>query len=257
MTWRSTVFLLGFAVMATAMFYDFQALMGVWQAIGNMRPDMRYALVHLPFVVLAAVLFAHAQVFPRLPEHPAWYVVLGVLAVARLVILQVSIPFVWVTRPALIVIVVLVLLRLKPHVGDRYQASMVPGFTAFVGFTMLLAMSLPPADMLFMLFKAQLALPRQTPIVVPTLVLAAGVAGIFILASGIRHRLMQANPGVKWLWPGVVLAILVEAVDIGMRGFFKAELVLAVRVAAHLMLFVGAFYILANLLPRRRGEELI
>ena len=251
---RAAIFFLAVVVLARALALALQALFNASPTAGTLHPDLRYLLTHLPFVIVFAMLFAHARIVPRLPAHPAWYALLAALALAKVAIYWLSFPYMWIATPALLVAVVLVLLRVAPRPGDLHDSSVMPGATAFLGFSLLLATSWPVDYGVLLMQKAQLPSLRL-PILLPNLVIAMLVAAGFILASGIRHRSMQPNPATSWLWIGIVLTVVVEAVNIALRGFFKPEYVLAVRVTAHLALLVGSFYLLSHLLPRRAADE--
>ena len=254
MSWRGAIFFVAVVVLARSLALALQALFGAAPTTGAMRSDVRYLLTHVPFVLVFALVFAHARILPRLPANPAWYAVLALLAAARVAMFWISFPFMWALTPALLVVVVLVLLRLVPRTGDLYQASTMPGVAAFLGFALLLATSWPVDYGVRLLQYAQLPSLRL-PILLPNLVIAMAVAGAFIVASRIRHRSMQPNPAAALLWIGIVLALVAEAVNIALRGFFKPEYLLALRVTAHLALLVGSFYLLAHLLPGRAADE--
>ena len=254
MSVRAAVFFVAVVVLARALGLALQALFNAAPTTGAFRSDTRYLLTHLPFVLVFALLFAHARIVPRLPANPVWYALLALLAAARVAMFWISYPFMWAVTPALLVVVVLVLLRLEPRTGDLYQASRMPGVAAFLGFSLLLATSWPVDYGVLLMQYAQLPSLRL-PILVPNLAIAMAVAAIFIVASRIRHRSMQPNPGPPWLWMGIVLTIAAEAINIAMRGFFKPEYLLALRVTAHLALLVGSFYLLSHLLPGREADE--
>jgi hypothetical protein len=251
---RAAIFFLAVVVLARSMALALQALFSASPTAGALPADLRYLLTHLPFAIVFAMLFAHARIVPRLPPHPAWYALLAAFALAKVAIYWISFPYMWLATPALLVAVVLVLLRVAPRTGDLYESSLMPGVTAFLGFSLLLATSWPVDYGVLAMQKAGLPSLRL-PILVPNLVIAMAVAGIFIVASGIRHRSMQPNPASAWLWIGIVLTVVAETVNITMRGFFKAEYLLAVRATAHLALLVGSFYLLSHLLPRRAADE--
>ncbi|HUP97659.1 MAG TPA: hypothetical protein VM073_06955, partial [Usitatibacter sp.] len=242
-------------VLMRSLSIDAIALMGM-VPIEGMRPDVRYVLTHLPFALVVAILFAHARIPARLPPNPAFYGAVGILALAKLAIFYVSFPLMWAVVLALLVGVVVILLRLAPRTGDRYQAELMPGVPLFLGASLLLALAWPRDQGWMLMHAMQIPAVKQLPHLVPNFVVAAVVVGIFVVASGIRHRAMQLNPGPRWLWAGIVIALVVEVAGYFLRGVFKAELILAVRAAAHLMLFVGAFYVLSHLLPRREADEL-
>jgi hypothetical protein len=255
MSWRALVFFVAVMVLARSLSIDAIALVGM-APITGVRPDVRYALTHLPFALMVAILFWHARIPARLPANAAFYGAVGILALAKIAIFYVSFPLMWAVVFALLVGVVVILLRLIPRTGDRYQAETMPGVPMFLGASLLLALAWP-RDLGWMLMNAMQVPPmKQLPHLVPNLVVAAVVAGTFIVVSRIRHRAMQLNPGPKWLWAGIAIALLVEVAGYFLRGVFKTELVLAVRAAAHLMLFIGAFYVVSHLLPRREADEL-
>ena len=255
MRWRAAVFFLALVVLARSISLALQSLFAVAPALSGLSPDLRYVLTHVPFVVIVALLLRHADVARRLPPGMAWYALLAILAAAKIAFFWVSFPGMWAIVPLLLVVVMLVLLRLAPRTGDLYQSSLMPGFTAFLGFSLLLASSWPLDYGVWLVRRLPLP-PMTLPVLLPNLAIAMLVAALFILLAGLRHRSMQPNPSAGWLWIGIVLTILVEAANIAFQGVFKPEYVLAVRVTAHLALFVGSFYLLSHLLPRRAADEL-
>lgn len=252
---RAAIFFVAVVVLGRSMAIAFQSLLGTSAAYSELGPGLRYLATHVPFAIVVALLMWRANVAPRLPTSPGWYAALAILAAAKVAIFYVSFPGMWAVTAALLAVVVMVMLRLAPRTGDLYQASVMPGVAAFFGFSFLLALSWPVEYGVMLMQKIPMP-PMKLPVLLPNLVAAMAVVVVFVMASGIRHRAMQPNPAEKWIWIGVFLAVLVEATTIFLPGVFRPDLLLAERAAAHVMLFIGAFYLLSHLMPRREADEL-
>jgi len=243
MSWRAAVF-----------FVALTALLGsAFQPIAIVLTGRWMGLALVPAAVIAAVLIAVTRLPSRLPPGAAWYVVLLVLALPLLVVPWFPLQNVVVVLAGVLMLlaIVMVLLRLAPHAGSVYERSPVPSVLVFLAFTALLYQWLPIVESLRAL---GLRLPEldRFPAPMVNLAVAAIVVAIFVVASGIRHRFLQPSPARVWLWMGLVLWIAAAALS-----HVRAYLVYAfyALAAAQLLLFVGAFYLLSHLLPRRSADE--
>ena len=205
--------------------------------------------VYIPTILVAAGLMAHARVWSRLPPNPAWYVALAVFAVALIVPPRMR-EIVPAAHVLLTLTIVLVLLRLQPRAGSLYEGTSVPGVLVFLAFTTLLYQTFPIVETLHVFGVGHYnidGLPRP----LANAAAAAIVVAIFIATSGIRHRFLQPNPSRAWLWVGLVMWIA------GWGIYHVREYASYTKYAvnlAHVVLFIGAFYLLSHLLPRRRDD---
>ncbi len=240
---RAVVFFIALVVLIGATFQDIAAILSRWGPL---------VLVYIPAVVIAAALMAHARVPSRLPTHPGWYGVLGVLALAFIAAPWAPVPFIdVVARPLLMAAVVLALLRLTPRAGSLYERTSVPGVLVFLAFTALLYESIPIVDNIRAFGLSHPSI-EKIPAPMANVAAAAIVVAIFIVASGIRHRFLQTNPTRGWLWAGLALWIAAAGASHVRAYAMYADYALT---AAHVLLFVGAFYLLSHLLPRRGADE--
>ena len=245
---RAAILFLALVVMATATFADANAWIDPLPAIRQLPLAARVAIMYVPYAILVGVLWMYARVGPRVQGHIAWFVALAALAGA-----EIFTPY---AAPALILGAALVLLRLAPRTGTLYEAASFPAVRAFLGLTLLLAISLRwGADIYGLELVTPLAprLPRD----LIALVVAAVAVAIFIVAAGLRHRRVQPCGASKWLTAGII-ACVVGAVTAHLPGnipygFFASA---ALLIAGHLALFVGAFLLLSHLLPRRDSDSI-
>jgi hypothetical protein len=240
---RAGVFFVAFVVMMVATFADAVALLA---RVAN--PWLAY----VPAALVAAALLAHARVAPRLPQDPAWTIVLALLALAQLGAAFVPPAYAGLVRYPLVVAIVLVLLRLKPRVGSLYEATPVPGILAFLSLTALLSQSVAIVKDLAAAGLSHAAIER-IPAPMANVAAAAIVVAAFIVASRIRHRTLQPCPAKSWLAAGLLAWIVAAAAA---HAHALAEYAAYGLLAAHAMLFVGAAYLLSHLLPRRAADEL-
>lgn len=248
---RTAIFLVAFVVMSTATFPDANAWLARLEPLSGLNAGLRYFLLHVPYALLAGMLFALARIGSRLPANPIWYGALGLLAVAHLCAAFVPSVYLALAKPLLVAAIVMVLLRLQPRAGSLYEATIVPGVLAFVALTLLTSMSLRFAQDFGGFGLWHPALDRM-PADLGNLALAAIVAAAFIVASRIRHRSLQPCPAKPWLAAGVVVWAVAEGLRFAGAYSVYAD---AVRIAAHGALFVGMFYLLSHLLPRRAADE--
>ena len=260
---RAVVFFLAFTILAKATFPEVsvRGLDGV--------------PAYLPFAVFVGLLGWHVRLWQRLPANPVWYVLLLVLAAAQLVAtvpLIRLLPFVPFVKPALLALVVIVLMRVRPRTGTVYEGMTVPFLLTFVAFSLLLGLSIRVDDELYRESypsRAYYAIKPWLP-VMPEVILSMVPVLAFLLVSGLFRRSRQPTAALPWLLAGVVLFIAGEA----LRQMSLHDLSLAARIpagaqffrraytfglpllfAAHVALFLGAFYLLSSLLPRRAADE--
>lgn len=260
---RAVVFFLALTILARAMFPEvsIQGLDAAW--------------AYLPFAVFVGLLGWHARLWQRLPANPLWYVLLLGLAAAQLAVAVPGmrlLPFVPYVKPALLAVVVMVLLRARPRIGSVYEGITVPLLLAFLGFSILLGLSLRVDDELYRepyVSRAYYGLKPWVPLM-PEVILSMAPVAVFLLASGLFRRSRQPTAAKAWLVAGIALFVLGEglrqvalhALALGVRmpsaaDFFARAhtLGLPLLFAAHVALFVGAFYLLSSLLPRRAADE--
>jgi hypothetical protein len=270
---RALVFFLALAVLAKTMFAGPGGHLEQLLRLRGFGPAIASLLAHVPFAMAVALLGWHARVWNRLPRNPAWYVLLLFLAASQVAItwyrFWMVVPFV---KPLLLAAVTLVMLRLTPRTGTLYEATTLPGVTAFLGLTLLLGASFRGGDDFFRLVStssAYDAVRAYLPFVPPELVISAAVVAVFIMASRLRERSLQPTSAVKWLRAGVLLFIVAEtlrqvafeahrsATAAAIAGLpFASEFVISLGHFAQALLFVGAFQLFASLLPRRGADEL-
>jgi hypothetical protein len=152
-------------------------------------------------------------------------------------------------------VVALVMLQLVPRTGTLYEAASFPSIRAFVGLTVLLAISLRWGADIFGLELVEPFAPRL-PRDALGLIAAAIATGAFIAFARLRHRRVQPCGASSWLTAGIVLCILgAVAAHLPANipyGFFASA---GLLIAGHLALFVGAFLLLSHLLPRRDADS--
>ena len=240
---RPAIFFVAYVVMMVATFGDAATLASAW---------VSPFLLYVPAALIAAGVLAHAHVPPRLPESYSGYVPLVVLTLAQLATLAIASPYLAAVKPALMLAVALTLLRVKPRIGDLYQGQTMPGFTAFLAFTALISLSITPLKDLAAVGVSHPAIDR-IPWPMTNLAAAAVLAVAFILLSGIRQRSMQPNPAKAWLVPGILVFIVAAAAHHSKATVEYARYAL---LAAHVLLFIGATYLLSHLLPGRDSDHM-
>jgi hypothetical protein len=219
-------------------------------------PERLY-IVYAPLAVLATILLIHGKVASRVPPNPVLHVIAFGLAAAHVPALLMPLPYEPATRVLLIAVVVLILLRLKPRIGDLYQSMPIEGFIAFLALTALLFQSIGIVQELAAVGVTHRELAR-IPLPMANLAAAAIVVMIFIVASGIRHRPQQLNPSKRWLYAGLAVWFAGAAATHlhGTQYAQYAQYAKYALVAGHVMLFIGAFYMLSHLLPSRDADKL-
>jgi len=244
---RQAILFLSLVIFATATFSDANAWIEPLPAIRQLPIAARIALLYVPYALLVAILWFFARLQSRVQGHIAWFVVLTVLAIAEIVT-----PYV---TPALMLALALVLLQVTPRVGSLYEATSFPSIRAFLGLTLLGAMSVKwGAD----LFGIDLVAEhfQQVPLYALGLAADAIAVAILIVAARLRHRRVQPCGAAMWLTAGIVACIAAAGASHLPSnlpfGFFASA---ALMIAAHLMLFVGAFLLLSHLLPTREADQ--
>ena len=244
---RSVILFLALVVMATATFDDANAWLEPLPAIRKLPIAARIAMLYVPSAILVAILWFHARVGPRVQGHMAWFAALVLLAVATILT-----PY---ATPALMLALALVLLRVTPRIGTVYDAGGLPSVRMFLGFTLLLAMSLKWGEEIF---GMDLVMERMANLPLDALGIAvcAVAVAIFIIATDVRHRRVQPCSAGFWLTLGIALGIAgILSAHLPSNvpyGFFLSA---ALGIAGHLALFVGAFLLLTHLLPVRDADR--
>lgn len=240
---RTSVFFVAYVVMTVATFPDAAAL-----AARAFSPWLLY----LPAAAIAAGVLAHARIPPRLPASAGWYVALAGLAGVQLAAAFVASPWLAFVKPALMLAVALTLLAVRPRIGDLYQSMTMPGFTAFLAFTALISESIAPLRDLAAAGISHPAIER-VPWPMANLAAAAVLAALFVMATGIRHRSLQPSPAKGWLAAGIVVFLAAAA---AMHSKALLEYARYGLIASHVLLLVGATYLLSHLLPGREADRL-
>lgn len=244
---RPALLFVSLALVAAGTFTEVNGWIGQAPQIAQLLPPLRVAALHVPYFILAAALWLYARPGPRV-TGPAWaFIVMFLTAMA-----QIWVPFV---KPVPLVFLVALLIRLLPREGFLYEAVSFPSIRAFIGFTLLLAMSLRWGGDVFGFNYARAAVPNIPSDVTMLAACAIGVAA-FISIARLRHRKVQPCGAGLWLAGGIAAWLVGEAArwappTIGLVD--KAAVVL--QIAGHFALFIGAFLLLANLLPRRKDDE--
>lgn len=246
---RSVILFLALVVLATATFSDANAWIDPLPAIRQLPIAARVALLYVPYAILVAALWFHGRVGPRVQGHIAWFVVLALLAAAEI--------FTAYAAPVLALIAALLLLKLTPRVGSLYESASFPSVRAFLGLSLLLAISLKwGADILGMDLAMELA-PRM-PLDAMGLIACAIAVGAFISIAGLRHRRTQMPGAAKWLGAGIAVGIVgAIAGHLPVKVAYAFFASAALLIAAHLLLFIGAFLLLSHLLPARDADKVL
>lgn len=244
---RPAILFVALVVMATTTFSDVNAWIEPLPAMRQLPIAARVALLYVPYAILVAVLWFAARVQPRVQGSMAWFIALAIFAVGAILT-----PYV---TPALMLAVALVLIKVSPRTGSLYEASGFPSIRAFLGFTLLLAMSIKWGADLFGMEMLLENLPSLPLDAVGATISAIAVGG-FIAGAKLRYRRVQPCGAAWWLTAGI-LACVAGAVAAHMPaniryGFYASASLL---VAAHALLFVGAFLLLTHLLPLREADE--
>jgi hypothetical protein len=244
---RAAILFVALVVMATATFSDANAWIEPLPVMRQLPIAARVALLYVPYAILVAILWFYARVQSRIQGQMAWFIALAIFTVGTILT-----PYV---TPALMLAIALVLLQLSPRPGIVYEAVSFPSVRAFLGFTLLLAMSIKwGAD----LFGMELLLENLPDL--PLNAVGAGMCAVavavFIVAAKLRHRRVQPCGAAMWLTAGIVAcaagALASHLPSKVPYGFYAAA---GLLVAAHLLLFIGAFLLLSHLLPRREADE--
>ena len=249
---RALILFVALVILATGTFADINAWIEPLPAMRKLPLALRIAVLYIPYAFLIAGLWLYARLAPRLRGHIVWYLVIAALAVA-----EVFSPY---AAPALMLAVALVSLRTAPRVGTLYEATSFPSVRAFLGLTLLGAISLRwgadivGMDMLeeYLQDVRNLNVPRQA------LGLAASAVAVatFISAAGLRHRRVQPCGAALWLTLGIIVciagAVASQLPSNVALGFYATS---GLFIAGHLALFGGAFLLLTHLLPTREADQ--
>lgn len=249
---RAVILFVALVILATGTFSDANAWIEPLPAIRKLPFALRIAVLYIPYALLIAVLWLYARLGSRLGGHIAWYLVVAALAVAEI--------FFSYAAPALMLAVVLVLLRTAPRAGLLYEAASFPSIRAFLGLTLLAAVSLRwGADILgleqledYLQNVQNMNVPRQAL----GLAASAIAVAILVVAARLRHRRVQPCGAAFWLTLGIVACVggaLASQLPSNLRMSFFATS--ALFIAGHLALFVGAFLLFTHLLPTRASDE--
>ena len=249
---RATILFVALVILATGTFADANAWIEPLPAIRKLPFALRLAVLYIPYAFLVAILWLYARLGPRLRGHIAWYLVVAALALCEV--------FFAYAAPALMLAVTLVLLQTAPREGFLHDANAFPSIRAFLGLTLLAAVSLrwgadiPGMDLLedYLQDVQNANVPRQAL----GLAASAIAVAILIVATHLRHRRMQPCGAAFWLSLGIV-ACIAGAVASQLPsnlaiGFFATS---ALFIAGHLALFAGAFLMFTHLLPTREADQ--
>ncbi|HSW82153.1 MAG TPA: hypothetical protein VLH12_01675, partial [Usitatibacter sp.] len=192
-----------------------------------------------------AILWFYARVQSRVQGNIAWFIALAIFAVGTILT-----PYV---TPGLMLAIALVFLKLSPRTGFLYEATSFPSIRAFLGFTLLGAMSIKwGAD----LFGMELLLEnlQSVPLDAVGAAVCAVAVGVLIAGAKLRFRRVQPCGAAIWLTAGILTcaagALAAHLPSKIPYGFYASA---GLLIAAHLMLFVGSFLLLSHLLPPREA----
>jgi len=244
---RPAILFVALVVMATATFSDANAWIEPLPVMRQLPIAARVALLYVPYAILVAILWFFARVQSRVQGNMAWFVALAIFAVGTILT-----PYV---TPALMLALALVLLKLSPRPGILYEASSFPSIRAFLGFTLLAAMSIKwGAD----LFGMELLLEnlQSVPLDAVGAAVCAVAVGVLIAGAKLRYRRVQPCGAATWLTAGILTcaggALAAHLPSKIPYGFYASA---GLLIAAHLMLFVGSFLLLSHLLPYREADR--
>jgi hypothetical protein len=249
---RGAILFVALVILATGTFSDANAWIEPLPAIRKLPFAARLAVLYIPYAIVVAILWWFGKLGPRLRGHMAWYLVAAALAVAEV--------FFSYAAPALMLVVAIVMLYTAPREGFLYEAALFPSIRAFLGLTLLAALSLRWGADIFGMDLLDEYLQNVKNVNVPgqALGLAASAiaVAIFIVAARLRYRRVQPCGASPWLMAGI-LACLGGAAASQLPsnvtfGFFATS---GLFVAAHLALFIGAFLLLSHLLPSRESDR--
>ena len=249
---RGAILFVALVILATGTFGDANAWIEPLPAIRKLPLAARIAVLYIPYAILIAVLWWYAKLGPRLRGHVAVYVVVAALAVAEI--------FYSYAAPALLLAVATVLLRTVPREGFLYEAASFPSIRAFLGLTLLAALSVRWGTDILGLDMLDEYLENVKNVNLPNQLLGLGAAAIavaiFIVAARLRHRRVQPCGASHWLTVGIVAcaggAVASQLPSNVPFGFYATS---GLFLAGHLTLFVGAFLLLTHLLPTREADQ--
>jgi hypothetical protein len=271
---RTAIFFAGLVLAMDASFADVRSILDAQRWVTLPELAKGWVLVAV-YAVAAAWLVTRAKALSRLPAHPIWYLLIALGAALYLmgknpllVLFQrafLSLPLLPLGKPLLIAAVVLTLLRLQPTPGTVYETIPLPPIRVYLAFTLFLSLSLRYAQD-FSPFTLVGKMMEELPAGYGDLIVSAIVVAVFMAASGLKRRPMYRSPASSLLTTGIVLyviGVLITLAAIGIasipfgRTSLGASIVLYAPfagyfsiIAAHIVLFAGAFYLFIHLLPR-------
>ena len=244
---RQLILFLALVVLATATFDDLNAWLEPLPSVRKLPIAARVAILYVPMAGLIGILWMWGRIGARVQGHIGWFVALVLLSVATV--------FTTYATPLLMLANALVLLRLNPRIGDLYDAHQFPSVRAFLGLTLLAAMSLKwGADF----FGMDFVLERypDLPLDAVGLAVCAVAVAVFISVLRLRHRRMQPCSAGFWLalgvFAGLAGALTAHLPSTVPHGFYVSS---ALVIAGHLALFIGAFLLLSHLMPIREADR--
>lgn len=244
---RQLILFIALVVMATATFDDANAWLEPLPAIRKLPIAARIAILYVPMAGLVGLLWMWGRIGSRVRGSMGWFVALAVLSAATV--------YTTYATPLLILANALVLIRLNPRIGDLYDAHAFPSLRAFLGLTLLLAMSLKWGADLFGMDWVMERYP-DLPLDGLGLGICAIAVGTFIAATWLRNRRVQPCGANFWLmlglFAGIAGALTAHLPSNVPHGFFVSA---ALGIVGHIALFIGAFLLLSHLLPLREADR--
>jgi hypothetical protein len=243
---RQLILFIALVVMATATFDDANAWLEPLPSVRKLPIAARVAILYVPMAGFIGILWMWGRIGPRVQGAFGWFIALALLSAATV--------YTSYATPLLILANALVLLQIKPRIGDLFDAHSFPSVRAFFGLTLLLAMSLKwGADFLGM----DLVMDRypDLPLDAAGLAACAVAVAILIVALRLRNRRMQPCGAGFWLAFGLLVgvagALTAHLPSRVPHGFYVSA---ALQVVGHFTLFIGAFLMLSHLMPVREAD---
>jgi hypothetical protein len=134
MSARAAILFVAMVILASGTFADANAWIEPLPAIRKLPFAARLAVLYIPYAILIAALWWYARLAPRLRGHIVVYIVAAALAVTEI--------FYSYAAPALMIAIVIALLPTAPREGFLHEAGPFPGIRAFLGLSLLAALSL-------------------------------------------------------------------------------------------------------------------
>ena len=249
---RAAILFVAMVILATGTFSDANAWIEPLPAIRKLPLAARLGVLYIPYAILIAALWWYAKLAPRLRGHIAVYGVVAAFAVAEVLYSYAA--------PGLMLVIAIALLPTAPREGFLYEAAPFPSIRAFLGLSLLAALSLRwGADIIgFDMLDEYLENVKNVEIPDQLMGLAACAVAvaIFIVAARLRHRRVQPCGAAHWLTVGIIAcaggAAASQLPSNVPFGFYATS---GLFLAGHLALFVGAFLLLTHLLPTREADQ--